>query len=401
MPADAGGGVTRIAWSPAHAEAVALVAAWMRDAGLEVGLDATGNLIGTLPGREPGLPAIALGSHLDTVPHGGALDGALGVLAALEATQTLAERGERLHRSLAVLAFADEEGNRFGIGVLSAQLWNGEIPPERYGDVRDAGGRSLADVIADFAVPGVRRVERPAIAAYLEAHVEQGPLLDRDGRPAAAVTSIVGIARTTVRFRGEANHAGTTPMALRRDAGWGAAELALAVRDLGLAAGGRAVATVGVLELQPGATNVVPGVASLRIELRSPDEALLAELRGAVEREARAAADRNGLDVGLEPWHHAPAVPMDPTVLRATVGALADAGVPEHAMPSWAGHDAKVLARRLPVGMVFVPSIGGVSHSPHEETLPEHCALAAELLLRAARRVDAALDAAELPGAGG
>ena len=395
VPAEAGGGITRTALSAAHAEAAALVAGWMREAGLEVGLDATGNLIGTLASREADLPAIALGSHLDTVPHGGAFDGALGVLAGLEAAQALAERGERLRRPLAVLAFADEEGNQFGIGVLSAQLWIGEIPHERFGAIRDRDGRSLADALAGFSLPGVPRVERPELAAYLEAHVEQGPLLDREGRPAAAVSSIVGISRATVRFRGEANHAGTTPMALRRDAGWGAAELALAVRDLGLASEGRAVTTVGVLELEPGATNVVPGAAQLRVEMRSPDEGLLVELRGAVEREAHAAAERHGLDLDLEAWHHAPAVPMHPLVLRATQQALIDAGLPAHTMPSWAGHDAKVLARRLPVGMLFVPSVGGISHSPHEETRPEHCALAAELLLHAARRVDAALDARE------
>jgi beta-ureidopropionase / N-carbamoyl-L-amino-acid hydrolase len=391
LPTDAGGGITRTALSAAHADAATLVAGWMREAGLEVGLDATGNLIGTLAGREAGLPAVALGSHLDTVPHGGAFDGALGVLAGLEAAQSLAERGERLRRPLAVLGFADEEGNQFGIGVLSAQLWIGEIPAEHFGAIRDRDGRSLADALAGFSLPGVPRVERPELAAYLEAHVEQGPVLDREGRPAAAVSSIVGISRTTVRFRGEANHAGTTPMALRRDALWGAAELALAVRDLGLASAGGAVTTVGVLELEPGATNVVPGAARLRVEIRSPDEGLLAELRDAVEREARAAAERLGLDVELDTWHQAPAVPMDPLVVRATQRALSDAGVPEHMMPSWAGHDAKVLARRLPVGMVFVPSIGGISHSPYEDTRPEHCALAAELLLHAARRVDAAL----------
>jgi hydantoinase/carbamoylase family amidase len=264
-------------------------------------------------------------------------------------------------------------------------------PPERYGTIRDRGGRSLADALAGFSLPGVPRVERPELAAYLEAHVEQGPVLDREGRPAAAVSSIVGISRTTVRFRGEANHAGTTPMALRRDALWGAAELALAVRELGLASAGGAVTTVGVLELQPGATNVIPGASRLRVELRSPDEGLLAELRAAVEREARAAAERFGLDVDLDAWHQAPAVPMDPRVVRATQQALSDAGLPEHTMASWAGHDAKVLARRLPVGMIFVPSIGGISHSPHEDTRPEHCALAAELLLHAARHVDAAL----------
>ena len=388
-----GGGIVRPAYGTAHAEAVALVAGWMQEAGLEVGLDATGNLIGLWPGTDPQAPAIGIGSHLDTVPHGGAFDGALGVLAALEAVDAMAKRGERLRRTVAVLGFADEEGNNFGIGVLSAQLWIGEIPPERYGEVRDREGRGLDAYLAAFEVPGVPRVQRPVLDAYLEAHVEQGPVLESEGRPAAAVEGIVGISRTTVRFTGQANHGGTTPMHLRRDASWGAAELALAVRDLARASDGRAVATVGVFEVGPGATNVVPGNALLRVEMRSPDEGRLTAMRAAVEAEAAACAERHGLEVALEAWHHAPAVPMEARLLGATRQALLDAGLEPYVMPSWAGHDAKVLARRMPVGMVFVPSAGGISHAPNEHTEPRDCATAAELLYHAARRVDEALGA--------
>ena len=390
---DAGGGIVRPAYGEAHAQAAGLVAGWMREAGLEVGIDATGNLIGTWPGSVEGAPAIALGSHLDTVPHGGAFDGALGVLAAIEAVQAMTERGERLQRPVAVLAFADEEGNNFGIGVLSAQLWIGEIAPERYGEVRDRDGRGLDAYLAAFEVPGVPPVARPALAAYLEAHVEQGPVLESEGRSAAAVEGIVGISRTTVRFTGQANHGGTTPMHLRRDALWGAAELALAVRDLARASDGRAVATVGVFEVGPGATNVVPGQALLRVEMRSPDEERLTSMRAAVEVEAAARAARHGLEVALDDWHHAPAVPMDPRLVEATRQALVDAGLDPHVMPSWAGHDAKVLARRMPVGMVFVPSVGGISHAPNERTDPRDCTLAAELLYHAVRRADTALGA--------
>jgi N-carbamoyl-L-amino-acid hydrolase len=388
-----GGGIVRPAYGAAHAKAAALVAGWMREAGLDVGVDATGNLIGVWAGTEPGAAAIGIGSHLDTVPHGGAFDGALGVLAALEAVAAMAARGERLRRPVAVLGFADEEGNTFGIGVLSAQLWIGAIPPERYGEVRDRDGRGLDAYLAAFEVPGVPRVARPDLAAYLEAHVEQGPVLETEGRAAAAVEGIVGISRTTVRFTGQANHGGTTPMHLRRDALWGAAELALAVRDLARASEGRAVATVGVFEVGPGATNVVPGQALLRVEMRSPDEERLTAMRAAVEAEAATRAERHGLEVALDPWHHAPAVPMDPRLVEATRGALVDAGLDPHVMPSWAGHDAKVLARRMPVGMVFVPSAGGISHAPNEHTEPRDCATAAELLYHAARRVDAALGA--------
>ncbi len=383
-----GGGIVRPPYGTTHAEAVGLVATWARAAGLEPGLDATGNLIATLPGRDPSLASIGLGSHLDTVPNGGRFDGGLGVLAALEVLQTLGEAGITPRRPLSLLGFADEEGNTFGIGVLSAQLWIGEIPPERFGEIRDRDGRGLERYLADFDVPGLPRVERPDLAAYLELHVEQGPVLDTDGGVAAAVTGIVGISRTTVVFRGEANHAGTTPMAMRKDALWGAAELALAVRDLGVAATeGDVVSTVGVFEVFPGATNVVPGEVRMRIEMRCPDEDQMASLRERVETLVAEAASRHGLQVALEAWHHAPAVPMHPVPLRATRRALVDAGLPERSMPSWAGHDAKVLARRIPTGMLFVPSRGGYSHSPLEHTDAAHCAAGAQALLHAALRL--------------
>ena len=382
-----GGGIVRPAYGSAHAEAVALVATWAREAGLEPGLDEAGNLIATLAGSDPSLAPIGIGSHLDSVPQGGAFDGALGVLAALEAVQTLREAGVTPRRPLSVLGFADEEGNNFGIGVLSAQLWIGEIPPERFADIVDREGRGLDRYLADFDVPGLPRVARPDLAAYLELHVEQGPVLDADGGVAAAVTGIVGISRTTVLMRGEANHAGTTPMTMRKDALWGAAELALAVRDLGLNADGGAVTTVGVFEVAPGATNVVPGEVRMRVEMRGPDEERMAALRSRVEALAAESAARHGLEVTLEPWHHAPAVPMHPVPLRATQRALADAGLPARSMPSWAGHDAKVLARRMPTGMLFVPSRGGYSHSPLEHTDAAHCAAGAQALLHAAVRL--------------
>jgi len=387
LGASPSGGINRPAYGPAHAQAAAQVARWAQEAGLEVGLDATGNLIVTLAGEHPERPAIALGSHLDTVPHGGAFDGALGVLAGLEVLQTLREQRVPLARPLTLIAFADEEGNNFGIGVLSAQLWIGAIPPERHAEILDREGRSLDDYLKAFAVPGVTRSVRPELAGYLELHVEQGPVLDRDGGVAAAVTGIVGISRTTVRFVGEANHAGTTPMALRKDALWGGAEVALKVREVAFATGTEAVGTVGLFEVSPGATNVVPGEVELRIELRSLDESLLARLRADLEAFAAEVAARHRLSLTLEPWHLSPATPMHPLALKATEQALADAGLPVRSMPSWAGHDAKVLARRMPTGMIFVPSRGGYSHSPLEDTDDDHCAAGAEVLLHAALRL--------------
>jgi len=388
MPESDGGGISRPSFGPAHAEAVRKVAGWMREAGLEVGLDATGNLIGLLRGRDADEPAIGVGSHLDTVPNGGAFDGALGVLAALEAVQTMVERGERPRHSVAVLGFADEEGNTFGIGVLSAQLWCDEIPPEGYGELVDAEGRTLIERVAAFDVADVPAVERPRLRAYVEAHVEQGPVLEQGGRRAAAVESIVGIARSTVVFRGIANHAGTTPMEARRDASWAGSELVLAVRELALASGGLLVGTVGVFEVSPGATNVVPGSVRLRVELRSADPDLLQKTSRAVDLAAATAAERHGLGLETAAWHVAPPVAMDTTIFSAICHAIEGAGLPRYSMPSWAGHDAKVMARHLPTGMVFVPSIAGVSHAPDERTDAEDCAIAAEILRRTILRLD-------------
>lgn len=383
--ADPRGGTTRPGYGPTHAEAVRLVAGWMKEAGLQAGLDETGNLIGLLPGMEPGLKAIALGSHLDTVPMGGRFDGALGVVAAIEVAAAL--QGQLRH-PLAVIGFADEEGNNFGIGCLASQLFTGVIRSEQFATIRDRAGRSLADYIDGFKDLGLPVVDRPDLAAYLELHIEQGPSLEAEGRPAAAVEAIVGISRSTLRFTGEANHAGTTPMHLRRDALIGAASLALAVREAAVATAGRAVATVGLFEVRPGATNVIPGEVELRVEMRSADEALMASLRAHVEELARGLASQFGLAVAIAPWHHAPAVPMSPAVVEACRGALTDLGLPDFTMPSWAGHDAKILAPTVPTGMLFVPSKGGWSHSPLEESSSESCTLGANLLLQAALRLD-------------
>lgn len=377
---DPRGGITRPGYSRDQAAAMALLADWMREAGLETGLDASGNLIGVYRGAVPGAAALGTGSHVDTVPRGGAFDGALGVLGALEAVQTLAEAGMRLRRPVAVIAFADEEGNNFGIGCLSSQLYTGAIPPEQYADIKDRDGRSLAQYIEGFSVPGVPRIERPDLAAFLELHIEQGPLLDHNGEPAAAVTDIVGISRTTVTFTGEANHAGTTPMHLRKDALQGAAEFALWLRETAEATDGQAVLTVGVFEVGPGATNVIPGEVRLRVEMRSPDNALMAKLRGDIERTAHAKAAKYGLTAELAAWHHVDAIPMDKTVVASVEAAMAAQGVPVKSMPSWAGHDSKIMARYMPTGMIFVPSKGGWSHSPLEDTSPEACAQGAALV---------------------
>jgi hydantoinase/carbamoylase family amidase len=381
------GGVTRMSYRPEHAAAVRLAAEWMREAGAEPAVDAWGNLHGLAPGSGGDAPAVAAGSHLDTVPDGGMFDGALGVLGAIEAAQALRDAGVRLRRPLLLLGFAEEEGTSFGVGCLGSLGVVGRAPaPET---MHDRDGVTVAAHLGRFD-PGLPRAPLPAaMAAYLELHIEQGPILASRGAPLAAVEAIVGIGRTVFRFRGEANHAGTTPMEGRRDALWGAADLVAQVRTLARDTGGRAVGTVGRLAVSPGAANVIPGAADVTVEVRSAEAPVLAGLRIAVEAAGRDCAARYGLEVDIAPWRGEPPVPLDAGVRASIVAAAGDLGWPIVTMPSWAGHDAKILSERAPAGMIFVPSRRGISHSPKELTTWEDAARGAQLLCRAIERLAA------------
>jgi N-carbamoyl-L-amino-acid hydrolase len=370
----------------------------MVEAGLGVGCDIVGNLVGHRRGTGDGA-AILLGSHLDSVPHGGMFDGALGVLAGVEVAQALREAGVTLRHDLAVVGFADEEGYQYGTGILASRCALGDVPRERFQLLRGRDGRTLAEALAAFA-PGLPRTALPVrAAAYVELHVEQGPVLDRTGQRVAAVEAITGIARSTLVLDGEANHAGTTPMALRRDALVGAAEVILAIKTLADATAARAVGTVGIITVAPGATNVVPGRAELTVELRSPDADRLRDLCVQTGDAIGEIARRYSLAEQRSDWDVREAVPMDPGVIEALRGAIRDAGHEPLTMPSWAGHDAATLAVHAPAGMLFVPSIDGISHSPHERTAWEDVTLGADVLLRAVMRLDAqaALPARVLP----
>jgi hydantoinase/carbamoylase family amidase len=381
------GGVTRLSYRPEHAAAVRLAAGWMRAAGAAAAVDIWGNLHGLVPGAEAGLPPVAAGSHLDTVPNGGIFDGALGVVAAIEAAQALRDAGTRLARPLLLLGFAEEEGTSFGVGCLGSLGVVGRAPAPETIHARD--GMTAAALLRAFD-PGVARAPlSPAMTAYLELHIEQGPILASREIPLAAVEAIVGIARAAFTFRGQANHAGTTPMDVRRDALWGAADLVAQVRALARDTDGRAVATVGRLTVAPGATNVIPGAVEMTVEVRSAEASLLAGLRAAVEQAGRACAGRYGLGLEMSEWRAEPPLPLDAGVRASIVQAAGDLGWPIATMPSWAGHDAKILSPQVPAGMIFVPSDRGISHSPEEHTSWEDAARGAQVLCRAVERLAA------------
>ncbi len=381
-----GGGIDRLAYSPADREARVWVEAQMHELGLEVTVDEAGNSIGLYPGQVPHLSPIALGSHTDTVPHGGRYDGALGVLGALACVRALREREVHLRHPVEVINFAAEEatmGGTFGSRAMAGLLNPRAV--ERM--ARD--GRPVADHLrqAGLDPAAVVRARRPkgSLAAYLELHVEQGGVLDAADVPVGVVEGIVGIRRYTVIFQGYANHAGTTPMQARRDALVMAAPFILIVRDIAVALG--IVGTTGTLRLEPGAPNVIPSRVDLEMEIRGQSEAVL----DGAEDELAHEAQKAGAEFMVV--SRKPPVRSDSRLLDALVMACDELKLPYQRMPSGAGHDAMCIASIAPQAMLFVPSRGGVSHSPDEYTAPESCVVGARVLLAALLKLDAILDA--------
>jgi N-carbamoyl-L-amino-acid hydrolase len=385
------GGVQRVAFSAEDVAGRELTASFMAEAGLEVRVDPAGNLIGTRSGRSVDAPVLLMGSHIDTVPNGGALDGAYGVLGAIEVMHTIDDHGLRLHHPAAVVAFTNEEGALGTRGMWGSHAFVGGLLPADLA-ARDDNGTPVAELLA--AVGGdVRRVAvaawRPEqVAAYLELHVEQGPVLEHRGFQIGVVEAITGRLTVHLVVRGESNHAGTTPMELRKDALVAAARLILAIHGLGGDGGVVRVATVGYCSVEPNAWNVVPAVVTLRVDLRDVRReaiaAALTELRVIAARVALAT------DTAIEV---SPEQVVEPVAcarpLRELIEAAANrVGVSWLALPSGAGHDAQVIGAIAPIGMIFVPSRGGKSHVPAEATEPDHLVAGADVLLQTALDCD-------------
>ena len=370
-------GTNRLGLGPGEQRAFELVGGWMREAGLEVSSDAAGNLYGRTTGGDPALAEIWSGSHLDTPFDGGRFDGATGVLAALDAAEAIAASGGAA-RTLAVVAFRLEEGPRFGRGVFGSRAICGALERDE-GDLRDADGVSLAEA---FAALGLGELPTggwlgSGPASFLEAHIEQGPVLAANAQRLGVVTSIAGMVGVEVAFGGRRGHAGTVPMALRSDALGAAARLVVAAHEIASGIDG-ARATIGRLEVTPGATNTIPGAATLFADLRAPDDARVEELlRGVLSAAGDAAAASRCTVEHVERWRY-PTTPMSPGPTAAVRRAIAATlGQEPFELPSGAGHDAQILGMAgVPVGMLFVRSdAGGVSHAPEE--LTEHDALLA------------------------
>ena len=382
-------GWSRTVFSPPYLKSRDWVAGKLAGAGLAVTRDTAGNLVGTLPGS--GGPSLVAGSHTDTVSGGGRFDGPLGVLAAIEAARCIVESGRRLRHELRIVDFLGEEPNEFGISCVGSRAVAGNLGAEQLA-LNDPAGRTLADALRaaggrpeELAVAAWDPAE---IAAYVELHIEQGPVLEAAGIPLGIVSGIAGIARASAVVQGRADHAGTTPMAARRDALAAAAEVVLAVEKL--ASDGDGVGTCGRLEVHPGALNVVPGRAEIGLEFRSTDPAWLDSRLDLLLAALGELSLRRGVEVTLARLSRTEPVATSDGVRDAMERAIDRLGLGWLSLPSGAGHDAVQMARLGPVGMLFVPSRDGRSHCPEEWTEPRHVEAGAAALLATLLELDEA-----------
>ncbi|CAI8058186.1 N-carbamoyl-L-amino acid hydrolase [Geodia barretti] len=363
----------------------------MQSAGLSVRIDAAGNIIGRIEGTDPSLPAIVLGSHTDTVPAGGRYDGALGVIAAIEVVQAIKDSGRTSRHPVEVVVFTNEEGTGFHRWLLGSRAVAGLWEPEDFSAVGD-DGVALASRLPDLG-GNISRIDearrRPdELACYLELHIEQGPTLHRGGFPIGVVTGITGRSVYHIDIVGEANHAGTTPMSLRRDAMSAAAQVALAVRHIAGEMEVCRVGTVGSMEVHPNAANVIPGRVVLGCEFRDERMESLAAAEVELRRTAEEVAHAEQVAITVTAQRNTPSVPISSNMQQLIADATGLAGLEHISLPSGAGHDAQAIATVTPSAMVFVPSVGGISHAPAEYTTPEDCANGAQVLLNAMALAD-------------
>ncbi len=374
------GGSARLALTDDDAGGRELVVGWMRSLGLDVRVDRVGNVVATRAGRVDGAAPVMTGSHIDTVATGGRFDGTLGVLAGLEVVRSLDDAGVVTDRPLAVAFFTNEEGSRFAPDMLGSLVYVGGMELEEAYDVVGIDGAVLGAELARIGWAGEDPVPGPAPHAFVELHIEQGPALEATGHGIGAVTGVQGISWQELTLTGQANHAGTTPMDHRHDPTVVAAAIVTAARQIAADLGPPQVATVGRVTLHPNLVNVVARTATLAIDLRHTDAAVLAD----AQRRLQAAVDEACAAEGVwAEWRRLAAfdpVPFDPAMVDRVEVAARARGHAVLRLPSGAGHDAQMLARVCPTAMVFVPSVGGVSHNPAELTHPEHLAAGCQVL---------------------
>lgn len=365
------GGVCRIALSDADREGRDLVRRWMREIGLEVLVDQIGNIFGRYPVGDDS-PAVMVGSHIDTVATGGKYDGNLGVLAGLELAQTLIERKMEMSRPIVVAIFTNEEGVRYSPDMMGSLVFAGGLPLDTALGATGIDGTRLGNELERIGYRGTVQIGAIPVYAYVELHIEQGPVLEAEGPVIGAVEMVQGISWTECTIQGQSNHAGTTPMRLRRDAAWATCNIADFVHRLAQETGGTQVGTVGRISLTPNLINVVARQAVFTVDLRNTDDAKLAEAERRFDAYARDLAHKGGMTIEIKRLVRLPPVKFDEEIVALVEKSAVALGYGVKRMPSGAGHDAQMLAARCPAGMIFVPSVGGISHNVREFTKPEH-----------------------------
>jgi len=387
------GRITRTYLTPQHREAGERIAGWMREAGMEAAFDPLGNVVGRYAAASRDAPVVMSGSHMDSVVNAGRYDGIFGILSAIACVRDLNMRGKRLPFTFEVVAFGDEEGVRFGVTLIGSKALGGSFDPI-FLDKRDANSVTLREAIVAFGgdpaqIPSLKR-DRTKVAAFVESHIEQGPVLLSEGLPVGVVTSIAGASRMRVKVTGLAGHAGTVPMPGRRDALAAAAEMTLAIERHCRQRAETLVGTVGKLSIPGGgAINVIPGDVEFTVDLRSGDDATRLIAADAIEAECRAIAERRNVDLSWEAFFHLRAAPCDPRLQAGLAASIAAHDVAVRHLPSGAGHDAMEMASIAPIAMLFVRcGEGGISHNPLETMTEQDASLATSVLLHFLEHLD-------------
>lgn len=378
------GGVTRLSFTPEERAAKDLVKSYMVEAGLTVREDEAGNLIGRKEGTNPQAPVVLVGSHIDSVPNGGDFDGPLGVLAGVEILQSMHENEVQTEHPIEVIAFTDEEGTRFGYGMIGSRAIGGKLKLEEL-SARDKAGISIAEAMRQSGLEPERiafaKREPGSVKAYVELHIEQGKVLESKGLAVGVVSGIAGPIWVKFTLEGEAGHAGTTPMTLRRDPLAAASEIMLTI-EREAAKTGSSVGTVGKLHAFPGGVNVIPGRVEFTLDLRDVDEAVRTRVEAEILRAATEICERRGITMQVENMQRVAPVICSPEVQAAALAACEAEGLETILLPSGAGHDGMQLVDLCPVGMIFARSRDGISHNPAEYTTKEDCASSAAILYR-------------------